>query len=115
MTANLDRLRKICLALPDATETTNFGHPFFRVNDKTFCVYHGKPEEPAIAFKMLRTETGIFLEDPRFFKTPYMHHNGWVSIHAQGKLDWKEIKELVKAGYDLTACARPARKSAKRT
>lgn len=109
------RLRKICLALPDTTETTNFGHPFFRVKDKVFCVYHGKPDEPAIAFKVLKSEQSIFLEDTRFFKTPYMHHHGWVSIYAKGKLDWTEIAELVKASYDLTACARPARKSARKT
>jgi predicted DNA-binding protein (MmcQ/YjbR family) len=103
----IERLRKICLALPDAVETTNFGHPFFRLKNKPFCVFH----DEAIAFKVLKTEQSIFLEDPRFFKTPYMHHNGWVSLHAQGKLDWKEITELVKASYDLTA--RPARKPKK--
>ena len=108
----IERLRKICLALPSATETTNFGHPFFRVREKLFCVYHGKPDEPSIAFKVLKAEQGIFLEDSRFFKTPYMHHHGWVSLRAQGKLDWTEIAELVKASYDLTA--RPARKSTKR-
>jgi len=68
----IERLRKICMALPDATETTNFDHPFFRVKNKPFCVFHG-----AIAFKVLKTEQNIFLEDPRFFKTPYMHHHGW--------------------------------------
>ena len=99
----IEKLRKICLALPEAVETTNFGHPFFRFNKKPFCVFHGTADEPAIAFKVLKTEQGIFLEDPRFFKTPYMHHNGWVSLHAKGKLDWKEIVELVKAGYELTA------------
>ncbi len=109
------RLRKICLGLPEATETTNFGHPFFRVKKKPFCVFHGTEEVPAIAFKVLKSEQAIFLDDPRFFKTPYMHHNGWVSLHARGKLDWAEIKELVKASYDLTACGRPARKSASST
>jgi len=100
----IERLRKICLSLPDAVETINFGHPFFRVNKKPFCVFH----EQAIAFKVLKTEQSIFLEDPRFFKTPYMHHNGWVSLHTKGKLDWMEITELVKASYDLTA--RPIRR-----
>jgi predicted DNA-binding protein (MmcQ/YjbR family) len=95
----IERLRKICLALPDTVETTNFGHPFFRYKKKPFCVFH----EKAIAFKVLKNEVGIFLEDPRFFKTPYMHHNGWISLHAQGKLDWKEITELVKASYNLTS------------
>ena len=104
------RLRKICLALPDATETSNFGHPFFRVKNKPFCVFHGTVDEPAIAFKVLKTEQTIFLEDPRFFKTPYMHHNGWVSLHAKGKLDWKEIAELVKSSYKLKAAEPPARK-----
>jgi predicted DNA-binding protein (MmcQ/YjbR family) len=100
----IERLRKICLAFPDATETTNFGHPFFRIRTKPFCVFHGTPEEPAIAFKVMKTEAGIFLEDPRFFKTPYMHHNGWVSLHARGKLDWKEIAELARSSYDLALC-----------
>ena len=104
----IERLRKVCLALPDAVETTNFGHPFFRFKNKPFCVFHGTADQPAIAFKVMKTEQNIFLEDPRFFKTPYMHHNGWVSLHAQGKLDWKEITELMKASYGLTA--RPARK-----
>jgi predicted DNA-binding protein (MmcQ/YjbR family) len=99
----IERLRKICMALPDATETTNFDHPFFRVKNKPFCVFHG-----AIAFKVLKTEQNIFLEDPRFFKTPYMHHHGWVSLHAERKLDWREIAELVQASYELTA--RPPRK-----
>ena len=108
----IERLRKICLALPAAVGTTNFGHPFFRFNKKPFCVFHGEKDAPAIAFKVLKSEAGIFLEDPRFFKTPYMHHSGWISLHAKGKLDWKEIKELVQASYDLTVCARPARKNA---
>jgi len=105
----IERLRKICLALPEATETTNFGHPFFRIQTKPFCVFHGTVEESAIAFKVLKTETGIFLEDPRFFKTPYMHHNGWVSLHARGKLDWKEIAELVRSSYDLALRPPPKR------
>lgn len=98
----IERLRKICLALPGASETTNFGHPFFRFKKKPFCVFHGSEDEPSIAFKVLKNEMGIFLEDPRFFKTPYMHRNGWVSLRARGKLDWKEIAELVKTSYELT-------------
>lgn len=101
----IERLRKICLALPEATETTNFGHPFFRVKKKPFCVFH----DGSIAFKVLKNEQSIFLEDPRFFKTPYMHHNGWVSLRAQGKLDWKEIAELINASYNLTTRTRVGR------
>jgi predicted DNA-binding protein (MmcQ/YjbR family) len=100
---HLKKLRKICLSLPATEETNNFGHEWFRVNKKPFCVNHGPAGEPAIAFKVAKTEQGIFLEDPRFFKTPYMHHNGWVSIRAVEKLDWEEIEELVKGSYRLAA------------
>ena len=62
----IERLRKICLALPDAVETTNFGHPFFRIGKKPFCVFHGRENEPAIAFKVLKNEAGIFLKIPDF-------------------------------------------------
>jgi predicted DNA-binding protein (MmcQ/YjbR family) len=101
--AHLKKLRKICLALPETEETNNFGHEWFRVKTKPFCLHHGREDEPAIAFKVAKTEQGIFLEDPRFFKTPYMHHNGWVSIRVEGKLDWEEIEELVKGSYRLAA------------
>jgi hypothetical protein len=34
----LERLRKICRGLVEATETVTFGHPTFQVNGKTFSV-----------------------------------------------------------------------------
>lgn len=37
--AVLKKLRKLCLALPEATETVTFGHPTFRVADKMFSVW----------------------------------------------------------------------------
>ena len=100
---HLNKLRKICLSLPETEETNNFGHEWFRVKKKPFCLNHGPAEEPAIAFKIAKNEQGIFLEDPRFFKTPYLHHNGWISIRVAGKLDWEEIEELVKGSYRLAA------------
>ena len=34
----LERLRRICSALPDTTETVTFGHPTFKAAGKTFTV-----------------------------------------------------------------------------
>ena len=34
----LANLRPICLALPEARETTTFGHPTFQAGKKTFAV-----------------------------------------------------------------------------
>jgi len=101
--AHLAKLRKLCLSLAETEETRNFGCEWFRVKKKPFCVNHGSKDQPAIAFKVAKTEQGIFLEDPRFFKTPYMHHQGWVSIRLEGKIDWEEIEELVQGSYRLAA------------
>lgn len=97
------KLRKICMALDGVVETNNFGHEWFRIKKKPFCILHGKPEEPAIAFKVGKQEQGIFLEDPRFFMTPYSGHQGWVSLRISRESGWKEIAELAKGSYQLVA------------
>jgi predicted DNA-binding protein (MmcQ/YjbR family) len=99
----LDRLRKICLALPGVEESTMHGHPVFRIKDKSFCIWHGPDGEPSIALKVAKTEQSIFLEDKRFFRTPYIGQHGWISLRAEGRLNWTEIKELVAGSYRLAA------------
>lgn len=103
MTPTLPRLRKLCLALPGVEEKKIFDHPTFRIGGKMFCMYHGYAEAPAIAFKVAKTEQGMFLEDPRFYRTPYIGQHGWVSLKDAGRLNWKEIEELVNGSYLLTA------------
>ena len=44
---------------------------------------------------------GVFLDDVRFYKTPYIGKHGWVSLKVAGKLNWKEIAELAKGSYQL--------------
>jgi predicted DNA-binding protein (MmcQ/YjbR family) len=97
----IDRLRKVCLALPDVEESVMHGHPVFRILGKSFCIWHGVADDPAIALKVAKSEQGMFLEDERFFKTPYIGQHGWISIRASGRLNWKEISELVKGSYHL--------------
>ena len=57
---------------------------------------------------------GMFLDDPRFFRTPYIGKHGWVTlrIHA-ARLNWKEICELAKGSYLLAKPADTRKKSAK--
>ena len=96
-----ERLRSICLALPTATETVSFGHPTFQVEGKTFCVLDVYKGETAIAVKVGIPAQGIFLEDARFYKTPYIGKHGWVSLRTDGKLNWREIRGLVEGSYAL--------------
>jgi predicted DNA-binding protein (MmcQ/YjbR family) len=98
----LERLRKICLALEEAEETVTFGHPTFRVNGKAFCVFEEYKGELGICVKVEQELQGIFLDDPRFFRTPYIGKHGWVTLRVYAaRLNWSEVKELVKGSFLL--------------
>ena len=105
MSANLARLRKICLALPGATEVEAWEHPTFRIRNKIFCVYGGYADSPNITVKVGKPALGIFLQDPRFTKASHIGNHGWITMSALGNLDWEEIEELVKGSYGLIAPA----------
>jgi predicted DNA-binding protein (MmcQ/YjbR family) len=105
--AILRRLRTICLRLPGATEGLSFGHPTFRVQKKMFAVLEEYKGELGICLKVGKLLQGVFLDDPRFFRTPYIGQHGWVTLRAYAApLDWNEVRELVKCSYDLVAPAK---------
>lgn len=101
----LKRLREICLALPAAEELRSWGHPTFRVAKKTFCVLEEYKGVLSIALKVGRRDQNLFLKDPRFYKTPYIGKFGWVSLRAEGRLNWTEVKHLVRESHRLVAPA----------
>jgi predicted DNA-binding protein (MmcQ/YjbR family) len=99
----LSKLREICLALPGSSETVTFGHPTFQAGKmKTFAVLERYKGELSISFKVGKSMQSVFLDDPRFFKTPYVGQHGWVSLRVNGsRLDWKEIAELAAGSHQL--------------
>lgn len=98
------RVRTICSRLPGAEEGLSFGHPTFRVNKKIFLVMEEYKGELGICLKVGKLLHGVFLEDPRFFSTPYIGKHGWVTLRVHAApLNWNEIRELVKGSYDLVA------------
>jgi predicted DNA-binding protein (MmcQ/YjbR family) len=110
----LARLRKICLALPDATEVEAWEHPTFRIRNKIFCVYGGYPDDPNITLKVGKPALGIFLEDSRFWKASHIGNQGWISMSAKGDLNWEELEELIKGSYGLISASTPSRKGGDR-
>ena len=110
----LKKLRKVCLAFPEAEETVSFGHPTFRVHGGTiFAVLETYKGELGICVNVGKLLQGIFLDDPRFFRTPYIGKHGWVTLRVYAaRLNWKEIRELLKGSYLLAA---PPSKSPRRS
>ncbi len=99
----LERLREICKTLPGAEEYVMVHHPAFRVRKKPFVVVGlGKENQTLFSVNLGRMEQVDLLEDERFHRTPYMGHNGWVSL-ALSDSTWDEVEELVIASYRRVA------------
>jgi predicted DNA-binding protein (MmcQ/YjbR family) len=107
----LERLRKICLALADVDEATTFGHPTFRVKGKMFAVLEEYKGELGICVKVEKELQGIFLDDSGFFRTPYIGKHGWVTLKVYAaRLNWTEVKDLVRGSYRLVSAVAPKSK-----
>ena len=97
------RLRKICLALPEAEERETWERPTFRVRDKIFCM--GFPDQKACWFKAPRGSQELLIEADGdcFFRPPYLGHKGWVGMRLNGRPDWQEVEAFVRRSYSLIA------------
>jgi predicted DNA-binding protein (MmcQ/YjbR family) len=100
-----DRLRKICLALPEAEERETWGDPTFRVRDKIFAMEKGGDGRISIWCKAPPGSQMVLVgADPeRFFVPPYVGHKGWVGVRLDNDPDWEEVAEIVRRSYRLTA------------
>ncbi len=101
----LDRLRAICLALPEAIEAGGVGNPSFKVRDKIFAMQHGVDGRPSMWCKAPPGVQDILVgsNPQRFFVPPYVGHHGWVGAWLDAEIDWDEIADLVEESYRLTA------------
>ena len=100
----LEKVRTICLALPETTETPTWGQPHFRVANKIFagCGEHQGRQTIGCKLEMEHADFRV-QNDPRFTRAPYVGHKGWVSIDPTTITDWNEIRDLLHESYRLIA------------
>ena len=100
----LERVRALCLALPEATETRTFGNPAFQITGKSFCVLETYRGEYSISVKVGKGAQSRFLSDQRFYRTPYVGRYGWVSLRVDAApLNWNEVQDLICGSYNQIA------------
>src|SRR4051812_48126985 len=99
----LDRLRKICLALPEAEERETWDHPTFRVRDKIFAMAGRHDGSASCTCKAPPGSQMVLVgSDPqRFFVPAYVGPKGWIGMHLDGKPDWEEVAKIVRRSYML--------------
>lgn len=93
----LAALRKLCLPYPQAEEYIMVHHPAFRVGKKPFAIV-GDYQECTLAVKVPKEEQHVYLEDPRFSKTPYIGQHGWVTVSLE-KMKDDEVRRLIDISY----------------
>src|SRR3954470_20895339 len=95
--SHLQRVRELCLALPEATERLSHGAPTWFVRDKkTFVMYHDDHHGDGRLALWCAAPPGaqaeLVEEDPeRFFVPAYVGHRGWLGVRLDRDLRWDEI------------------------
>ena len=101
----LQRLRRLCLSLPESSEVGSWGHPNFRVGERTFATFEWINGRPSIAFRLNTTDVDLLLHRKGFFVTPY-GRGQWVSVWVDGPLDWGLVERLLQRSYRVVALKR---------
>ncbi|SFB62173.1 hypothetical protein SAMN05216266_13014 [Amycolatopsis marina] len=104
----LESLRRLCLALPEATERLSHGEPtWFVRGKKTFVTYSDHHHDDRLGFWCPAPqgvqEELVAQEPERFFRPPYVGHRGWLGVRLDVDVDWVEIAEIVADAYRMVA------------
>jgi hypothetical protein len=116
----LERVRELCLSLPETTERLSHGQPTFFIRDKkTFVMYLDNHHDDGRLALWCAAPEGMqrALVDgapEHYFVPPYVGHRGWVGVRLDRDLDWNEIAGAIEEAYltvaprRLAEAARPA-------
>src|SRR5437870_3206559 len=111
MPGGLEKLRRMCLALPEVTERVSHGEPTWFVRDKrTFVTFSDHHHDDRLAFWCAAPagaqEAFVGSDPERFFRPPYVGHRGWLGVYLDVPVDWDEMAEIVEEAYRVVAPAR---------
>jgi hypothetical protein len=102
----VERVREICLALPEVVERLSHGSPAFFVRGKKQFVmlwadgHHDNHFPHLWCAAPEGAQPELIAADPeRFFRPPYVGHRGWVGVRLDRDPDWGEIAELCADAY----------------
>src|SRR3954454_15245150 len=107
-----DRLRTLCLALPEATaKPWGDAMTSFRVREKVFAWYLENHHGDGRIALWCKAPPGaqpalVGSERERFFVPPYVGHHGWIGVWldvAIDRIDWDELGEVVAESYRMIA------------
>lgn len=103
----IDRVRTICLALPESSEKLSHGEPTWFVKKKVFCMFannhHGDGHIAVWLPAPSGAQAALIEADPRkFFRPPYVGVRGWIGIELKKVRD-RELAAHIRTAWRLVA------------
>lgn len=106
----LDRVRKIALALPEATERPSHGEPAWFVRNKLFATWEDHHHGDPVVGLWVKAAPGLqqilVQADPaRYYRPKYVGHAGWIGVNMEADVDvdWPHVEDLIRDSYRMTA------------
>jgi hypothetical protein len=104
-----ERVRGVCLALPETFEQLAWGEPTFRVKKRIFAMFargdshHAKGSDSLWLNAPLGVQEMLVRANPvKFFVPPYAGVNGWIGV-VLAEVDDAELRSLVVQSYCMIA------------
>jgi len=101
----LQRLREICLRLPNTSERLSHGAPTFFVRGKraflmVLTSHHDDGRFAIWCAAAAGLQEMLVDADPeKFFRPPYVGHRGWLGVRLDRGLDWDELAGIAEDAY----------------
>jgi hypothetical protein len=101
----LERVREICLGLPETSERPSHGAPTFFVRGKrSFAMvltnHHGDGRFALWCAAPEGMQRSLVEADPeRYFVPPYVGHRGWLGVCLDRGLSWDEIAGILEDAF----------------
>ncbi len=108
----IDRVRAICLDLPEATERLSHGSPTFFVRKAPSFVmfmddHHGDGRLALWCAAAPGVQESLIEADPeQFFRPAYVGPRGWIGVRLDRDPDWDEVAVLIEDAYRAVAPAK---------
>jgi predicted DNA-binding protein (MmcQ/YjbR family) len=101
--ATFQKVRALCLALPDTKLTMTWGSPHFRVGEKIFCGFGAEGGKQVMGVKLEMSHARRVVKEARFWPAAYVGKHGWVSMDVARRKSWDEVSALIRESYELIA------------
>ena len=106
----LERLREICLVMPEVAEKVSHGEPTFWVRERMFAMFanagnhHGGGRDAVWCKADHLTQDVLVGRNPeRCFIPPYVGPSGWVGVYLDRRPIWKDVTERLRESWRLVA------------